>query len=338
MGMQPTSLVPTGLPIPTLGTPQYIVQTPAQAANAMKNFLSTSVTGNSILSAAAYPKRNFPNTDQLGLGSMLDSAAIFPFKNNSIGLTDIDVPTTILVLGGEKQNQILYQTNKFILQSIVKPIQERFQIIETFGEPSIQFFDRRTRIFTVQGILFDAEDPTQLNNPGGTTISDALKSVNYWATAFQDFFETTLRGTKLVQADPPRIAALYINNWFIKGYPLQLTITKSSETLPYTAAFQMTWAVRDETLLSSKSAESLWKKNRLSKATMDALNAYVGSLNTYTDAYNTYVTAAGNPAISPDDMNTLITKRDKAAADTIKAMEFVRIAMARDASASNTGR
>jgi len=336
MPTNPTALVPLSPPIPVLNTPSYILQSPAQATGIMTHFLSSSVEGNSILSAAAYPKRNFPTTDQLGLGNVLDTNSVFPFKNNSVGLTGIDVPTTIIVLGGTGQNQIIYQTNKFILQSIVKPMQERFQIIETFGEPSINFFDQRTRIFTIQGILFDAEDPTQLDNPGGTVVSDAQKSVNYWATAFQDFYEQVLRGTKLIQAG--YIAALYVNNWYIKGYPLQLTITKSSDTLPYGAIFQMTWAIKDETLLSSKSAETLWKKNRISAATITALNVYFSALNAYTDAYNAYNQASGNPAVPPDDLNTLVNKRDKAADACEKAMEGVMRAMAQDTALANTGR
>jgi hypothetical protein len=307
--------------------------TPAQASSDMRNFLSNNTNGRTILSAAAYPKRNFPTTDNLGLKGLLDSNAIFPFKNNSVALTDIEVPTTIVVLAGAKQNEIKYQTNKFILQSIIKPLQERFQIIETFGEPALYFYDKRTRIYTIQGLLFDAEDPSQLNNPGGTVASDTLKGANYWATAFQDFYDRALRGTVLAQKK--WIAALYVNNWYIKGYPLNLTISKTSEALPQTVSFQMTWAIKSETLLSSQAARALWSKNRLSKDTIDAYNEYLGALSEYTAAYDAYAAANAKTIPDPDNIDTLLTKREKAANTCRKAMEFLEIALAVDAEAFN---
>jgi hypothetical protein len=307
---------------------------PAQASKTMIKYLSSSAEGRTILSAGAYPQRYFPSSENLGISTAMQENAIFAFKNNSVGLTDIETPTTILILSGPEQNQIKYQTNKFILQSIVKPIQERFQIIETFGEPSLYFYDTRTRIYTIQGVLFDGESPSQLNNPGNTPALAADKAANYWATAFQDFYETYLRGTVLVRQG--WIAAMYINNWYIKGYPLQLTLQKTADNLPQTVGFQMTWAIKKETLLSSPQAKRLYQKNRLSPETITAYNNYLGALTAYQAAYDAFAKATANGYVAKD-FDPLITARDKAAANCASALIAVEQAMAKDAASTNTG-
>jgi hypothetical protein len=287
------------------------------------DYVATNTGGQSILSAAAFPRRQFVTTDSLEITADIQENTLFSFKDNSVGLTDIETPTTILVLGGPKQNEIKFQTNKFILQAIVKPLQERFQIIETFGESSLYFYDKRTRIYTLHGVLFDAEAPVQLGSP-------RRKEDNYWATAFQDFFEKYLRGTVLAQQK--WIAAIYVNNWYIKGYPLQLQITKQSEPMPQTVAFQMSWAIKSENLLSSKEAQRLWANNRLSASTMNAYNLYLGASTEYQTACDAYTnTLSGR---STGNLTDLLVAKDKAEKKCREALIAAKLAMKIDANTS----
>ena len=178
------------------------------------------------------------------------------FKNPSLNIVSHETPSVIMILD-KKTSKITYQTNKFLLQSITKPQQEKFQVIETFGKPHLYFYGERARVYNIQGILMDAfydhlpeEDTVTVGNSRASNLSYR----NQWALGFQNFYNNRLRGTKL--KDAGAIAALYVNGWLVKGYPISLSIMKESNTLPDAVTFQMSWVIESELLLNSAKTES----------------------------------------------------------------------------------
>jgi len=307
------------------------------AAASSKEFFrdinSSTLGGQYVAFNMGLPQLRFPSATDLGLVapgalSINNQYDLFPFKDNSLALTEIEVPTTIMILD-KKTSNIQLQTNRFILQSISKPEQERFQIIETFGEPSVYFYDQRTRVYTLQGMLLDSEDPKQIENQGGSLSADKAKGKYYWATAFQAFYDDYLRGTKL--KDSNSIAALFVDNNFIKGYPIQLVLGKSSGDTAHVVTFQMTWVIESETLLSRRKAEWLFKQGRVNKETVAAINAYFDALNTYNLAYvdwNREATPVGS-------VTALSTKKDAAETAVIQALKAVKAALDKAAGQSS---
>lgn len=140
-------------------------------------------------------------------------------------------------------------SNKFFLQSISEVLQEKTQILESFGEPLILFFDERTKVHTFRGTFLDAAK-------GGPAGSRDEISYN-WAAAFRMFYNEKLRGTKL--ADNNEIAFLTVNDQIYIGYPTSLSMSTDSNA-PLTSAFSMTWIVVKQLLLppiSTTNAEGI---------------------------------------------------------------------------------
>jgi hypothetical protein len=311
--------------------PVAVPDSPAMASRNFKAVLNQTPNGDYAAMSLSYPKRNFPSATTLGLQAELGKYPgnmnnIFPFKDNNLASTEIEVPTTILVLEKETR-KILLQTNKFLLQTISKPRQERFQIIETFGDPSVYFYGDRTRVYTIQGLLMDAENAPELGMDVKTAAQERAKGKYYWATAFQDFYENFLTGTKLKSAVPPRVAVLYVNNSFIEGYPIQLVVSKESMNMPQAASFQMTWVIEKETLLTQKFAEHLYMNNRITETTAAAINTYITAAANYEKAYKEWNTSAGGVTSTP----ALATAKDAAAQKVVSALSEVKVCLDNDA-------
>ena len=309
---------------------QVAAWSPAMASRDLYNTLSnTQMAGNFIPDNLAMAKKYFPSVNALGLGNILtmDSETIFPFKDNQLALTDSEVPTTIIVMN-KASSEIQYQTNKFILQSISKPNQERFQIIETFGDPSLFFYGPRTPVYTIQGLLLDGEDPAYVDMDTPATAADERKKGKYyWATAFQDLYTRYMRGTMLKQNG--QIAALYINNWFIKGYPVHLVINKDSGTIPQAVSFQMTWVIEKESLLREREAGWLYKNNKIGKLSASALNEYLVAMQAYTKAYDNWK-IAGTAAVNTTELSR---EKDSAMRKQAEALKNLRAALDKESRA-----
>lgn len=156
-----------------------------------------------------------------------------------------------------------FRTNKFIIQGISKSRMERFQIVETFGLPSFFFFDERTKIYVIQGVLMDAffgradSDPFDV----GSEIAQQGNNNKYqWAQAFEQFYENELRATRLVVNNSTAILA--VNNFLLECYPVQLNIQKESVQLDNAVRFDLTIIVINETLMArDKGIDNLYKLN-----------------------------------------------------------------------------
>jgi hypothetical protein len=139
----------------------------------------------------------------------------------------------------------LFGTNQFLLTSLKENRNERVQILETFGSPSFYFFDERTKVYNIAGILLEA---APLNNSHLITVGEnsdfsKMRQVSKeWVGGFQEFWDTQLRGSKL--AEQKRIAVLVFGNDLMYGYPISFGMTKTSNT-PNHRLFNMTMIVTD---------------------------------------------------------------------------------------------
>jgi len=207
------------------------------------------------------------------------------FKNPGLNVVTFETPSIIMILR-KQDSAIQYQTNKFLLQSITKPQQEKFQVIETFGKSHLYFYGERTRVYNIQGVLLDAfYDHTPTSNVGAVSTSSTYVDQSYknqWATGFQNFYDTKLRGTIL--KDTGNIAALYVNGWLIKGYPINLTIMKESNALPDGVTFQMSWVIEKEILLDAKQTDPYYKLLKDSDALVRVMNEKSALLTKYNNA------------------------------------------------------
>lgn len=217
---------------------------------------------------------------------------MFPFKRPLTGINPINTPATIMILDHTtgKRGTINQQTNKFILQNISKPHNERVQIIETFGKSHVFFYNERTRVYSMQGVMLDAF--YQTGDFASTIPTTQNQYRNMWALGFQQFYNEHLRGWKLKTQG--KIAALYTNGWLIKGYPINLVISKESTTMPEAVTFQMSWVIEDEFLLNAKLAERIYNGIRFDPATVGVVN----ELNIKIDRYNEAL-ARFNDATAP---------------------------------------
>lgn len=195
------------------------------------------------------------DTVDMSAAGIMESQTLL-FKDPGINVVTFETPSVIMILD-KKTSSVEKRTNKFLLQMITKPQQEKFQVIETFGNPHLYFYGQRTRVYNIQGILLDAfyDHEPGTTSEGTATIDTAYR--NQWATGFQNFYNNNLRGTIL--KDGNKIAALYVNGWIIKGYPINLTIMKESNAMPDTVSFQMSWVIESEALLMANKTDSFYK-------------------------------------------------------------------------------
>lgn len=95
---------------------------------------------------------------------------------------------------------VIFGTDQFLLQSATEQDVERYQIVETFGEPVAFFFGRRPRIYTYSGTLFNSG--FRFNGAGNNFFEDSTEfQVNsmLWRDNFKLAYELFLRGTKCVK-------------------------------------------------------------------------------------------------------------------------------------------
>jgi hypothetical protein len=119
-------------------------------------------------------------------------------------------------------------SSNFIIQSIKDSRQEKFQLMETFGDTYIFFFGERPRILTVQGVLFNTLDFN-------------------WRTEFWYNYENNLRGTKLVEQN----ARVYLgwDDMMVEGYMIGADADDNAE-MPYHIPFSFQLFVTNHAYLS----------------------------------------------------------------------------------------
>lgn len=83
--------------------------------------------------------------------------------------------------GGHPSFEILFQTNRFLLENVQEQDMERMALIETFGEPYLYLFGSKARVWSYSGTLFDTQ---------------GLEWLNEWRVAFQKYMKGT-QSTKM---------------------------------------------------------------------------------------------------------------------------------------------
>ena len=263
---------------------------------------SPAITGAKINKRMAPPRANVNPSDIPGIGRLSHLSS--DFKDPSMFIVTNETPTVMMILN-KSDSKILNQTNKFLLQSITKPQQEKFQVIETFGKSHVFFYGERTRVYTIQGVLIDGLRQYE-SFSAVTENQHRTQFSNNWSTALQDFYNTELRGTLL--KDRGHIAALYVNGWMIRGYPVQLTIAKESNNMPDAVTFQMTWVIEDEILLNRGIVRDMYKNPETGQV-LDAQNIVNKLLYDYQELLNARnqipISRVKGPGGS-DELNVLI--------------------------------
>jgi len=130
----------------------------------------------------------------------------------SINSEEQGIGAHIYVKGGHK---ILYQTNKFTLQAFSFNLQERSQILNTFGASSVSFFGDSARVYNFSGAAVDYRSTRSEREHEYFHGSSLIKMYN-----------DVIRGTQLVKNN--QIAYIVIGNHQVEGYPLSFNSTYSS--------------------------------------------------------------------------------------------------------------
>ena len=167
-------------------------------------------------------------------------------KPQPISITPQDKTSAVLLVLDEQFNPtstaaltggVAAYSNRFYLTTMVEARKERLQILETFGDAAIFFFDERTKIYNFAGQLLE-------------TKTDFLFGSNFylWGSAFHELYESIARGTELVKNN--RIAVLVIDNYLLYGWPINLDMQRDSMNTAKQFSFSM--IIREHKLITSK--------------------------------------------------------------------------------------
>ncbi len=226
---------------------------------------------------------------------------------------DNEMPATIFILPniseGSTEKAIPQSFTNFILTSVQEDRREKFQIFETFGDPALFFFDKKTPIYSFSGFLIDSEHKDQ-TRPGAEPDDKSS-----WANEFRQLWETEIRGTKLIENN--KIAAIAFKKTIIYGYPVNLSIQTDSRQ-PFTSAFSFNMIVKkhklegvSNTFLNIKLFMTE-KQRELFDIGMKSLQDQENSLKKLQDEYEKGVVSG----LSKDALADLETKISKKYADT----------------------
>lgn len=160
---------------------------------------------------------------------------------------------------------LIFGTDQFVLQSAQEMDVERYQIVETFGEPVAFFFGRRPRVYNYSGFLFNSGS----RFPG----EDPSTRSKLWRDNFKLAYELFLRGTKCVQFR----ARVYLNYDLVlrEGFILNNQIQQGIEPNMVRFSFSM-FITREVNLdgVAALAANTLEGKNAFARprdATIDAV-------------------------------------------------------------------
>jgi hypothetical protein len=154
-----------------------------------------------------------------------------------------ELPATIFILPnvseGNTDKAIPQAFTNFILTSVQEDRREKFQIFETFGDPALFFFDKKTPVYSFSGFLIDSAHQDEAR-PGAPPDDKGS-----WANEFRQLWETKIRGTKLIESN--KIAAVAFKKSLIFGYPINLSLQTDARQ-PFTAAFSFNMVVKKHKL------------------------------------------------------------------------------------------
>lgn len=166
-------------------------------------------------------------------------------KNLSVELTTIEVPNVRLkttpseILTDTKSPAVLYvedskgkviaMSNRFYLTGAQETMEERAQILDTFGLPSYSFYGEKSKIYNFSGHVLDAD-----------SSNSTYRYKNQWSVALTAMYNDLLRGSKL--AEFKREAVLIYRNIRLRGFILNLNIVRSASN-PNSNAFSFSMLI-----------------------------------------------------------------------------------------------
>ena len=214
-------------------------------------------------------------------------ATLFIMPNTSEGSVEISIPKTF---------------SNFILTGVQEDRREKFQIFETFGDPALFFFDKKTPIYGFSGFLIDS-DHVDSNNPDGTEL---LKGS--WANVFRELWESEFRGTQLIKNNA--IAAISYSKTIVYGYPINLSIQTDSRQ-PHTVAFSFNMVVKKHKLEQASSNALIAATTYMTKKQSDDFNISLKNLKVLENDIKTLQTQY-EVAVTAGESRESLEKTEKA--------------------------
>lgn len=173
-----------------------------------------------LLTKTAFASVLEDQADRLASVATSDSAADIQKIRDSIALHNS-------ADNERKIEELVYSSDHFILQSVSRSDNEKYQVVNTFGEPVVIFYDRNIRIYGFNMVLPNAQNVR-------------------WRDEFHQAYDKYLRGTAIAENNYRLI--LTFDEIMLEGALLNLSINQSAnDPMSTTASFQM--FVEKETLL-----------------------------------------------------------------------------------------
>jgi thioredoxin-related protein len=232
-----------------------------------------------------------------------------------------DIPAFISLVPDSKHfskdniaNSFSEPITNFLLNNYEERRNEKFQIFETFGNPSIFFFDKKVTAYSFSGYFVDSRH----KNSNG-------KTSNSWAESFKIIWEDKLRGTKLIENN--QIAIISFNGNVIWGYPASLTINNSAQA-PFLAGFSFNMVVTKHKITRSVSklkpitAFMDTDSRRLFDTNLERLKSTENKINELLNKYTS------ESEMNKDDRNALLVLQGRSVLyynELIKIINTVKI-------------
>jgi len=222
---------------PEKDTRKGIVQNPASNAAYLSKVI---VPESEFQKTLFYQANSLAKRSQQGLGARDDIIRGITTKPQTFA-------TLELVKAGESSGEV--KTAEFLLQNVSEASEEKYQLVETFGEPIGFFYGSRPKIYQYSGTLLNTEDYP-------------------WKDKWKANYENEFRGTKCVE----KKSRAYLTYDFVlrEGYILSLSTSQDSAS-PNNVNFSFAMFVTREMNLKPSDISSVG--NLITKAQQDKAKA-----------------------------------------------------------------
>ena len=179
---------------------------------------------------------------------------------------------------------------KFMLNNFEEQRKEKFQLFESFGEPSIFFFGERVRYYAFSGYMLDSK----------YTNSRTNRVVKSWANSFKKYWDDNFRGSKLVEKG--QLAIITFNKNVMWGYPVSLTFNNSAQA-PFLAGFSFNMVIVKHKINESKVSHNI--TDLMGSATREKFDLLLANLKETQGQINTILMKEISEGLSGKEMSGL---------------------------------
>ena len=171
---------------------------------------------------------------------------------------------------------------EFLLQNVQEASQEKYQLVETFGDTVGFFFGSRPKVYTYSGVLLNTYDYP-------------------WRDNWKSFYESKLRGTKCVETS--RRAYLTYDFVIREGYILSMGMSDNS-SLPNSLDFNFTMFITREANLNpqdkTKYSSVVKLENQANELISKASSVYGAIKENADSAWNSFNDVLGAKRLTYD--------------------------------------